>query len=218
MQVQEATIQFIFKDTFKPYRSYFMKNYPTAHYPKGHMFNMSGIPVSSLYFLLEGEVLVYTVNQDGYVRFIGSHEKNSIFNLDSFDQKSDAVITTQAATDVEVIALTIEDILHASSELEDLYKDFLIYTGRVLRLMCHDAQIQSINDVKKRLIIFIFMYIENNNSLTIQLPQYKIAAAINASRIQVTRILAELKKENLVELKRNTLVVLNKEGLHDKLL
>lgn len=213
----DNTVHFILKDNFQEYRNYFIQNYEISTYPKDYIFNMVGMPVKGLYFLLEGVINVYTINQDGYTRFIGTHEKNTIFNLDSFNSSSYAIITTKAITPVQVIHLSISDIVDFSTKEPNFYSDFLIYTGYVLRLMCYDAQEQSINDVKTRLIHFFLLYTENNQNLSIPLGQYEIASAINASRIQVTRVCSKLKKENIIEIKRNHLKIIDIDKLRSYL-
>ena len=51
---------------------------PVREYPTGHIFNMVGLPVGTLYFLVEGSVEIYTANRYGYVRLIGIHEVNTL--------------------------------------------------------------------------------------------------------------------------------------------
>ena len=213
MSELEIAVRFQLKNNLKKYRSLFLKHYDAVSYPKGHIFNRYGLPVNQLYYLTEGTVLVYTTNLDGFTRLIGTHQKNTVFNLDSLDRRQDAVITTEALTDVQVIPLTVEDIIGLTGEAPDLYRDFLIYVGDVLRLMCYDAQEQSINDVKTRLIHFLLLYSRDDDSSEIALSQYRIGCAINASRVQVTRVCSQLKELGLIEITRNKIVLLDKEGL-----
>lgn len=73
--------------------------------------------------------------------------------------------------------------------------------------MCYDANEQSIRDVKTRLLHFLFLYSQNNHSLSINLNQTQIANAINASRVQVARVFSELKSQNLIDIKRNEIII-----------
>ncbi|MCD7949231.1 MAG: Crp/Fnr family transcriptional regulator [Erysipelotrichaceae bacterium] len=213
----DLNVQFVLKDDLKEYRSLFIKHYSLSTYSKDYIFNQSGLSTTCLYYLVEGNVGVYTINNDGYERFIGIHKQNTIFNLDSFVSDSLAVITTRALTDIKAIPLTLDDIVDLSKQHSSFYKDFLIYTGNVLRLMCYDASEQSINDVETRLIHFLLLYSKNNNSNIIKLSQYQIATAINASRVQVTRIFSQLKDRNLIEIKRNQIIIKNINQLEEYL-
>lgn len=210
----ETSVKFILKDNLSKYRDIFLKHFKVNVYPEGTIFNMAGLPATQLYFLVEGTVFVYTTNSDGYVRFIGSHTENTIFNLDSFRQENDdAVITTKAFTTVKAIPLVLNDIIALTKEEPSLYKDFLIYTADVLRLMCYDAKEQSINDVKTRLIHFFLLYTKDDPHKEIALSQYRIACAINASRVQVTRVCSDLKQRGLIEIKRNKIILKSSEEL-----
>lgn len=105
-------IQFVLKDDLKVYRQLFINHFHISSYPINHIFNQYGLPVTNLYYLVEGSVNVYTINKDGYTRFIGTHKENTIFNLDSFYKNDNAVITTQTSSDVKVIALSLDDIIY----------------------------------------------------------------------------------------------------------
>lgn len=213
MFINETDVQFVLKNQFIQYKDLFIKNFNIQEYPRDYIFNTAGFSNKGLYYLVEGTIYVYTTNIHGYVRFMGIHQENTIFNLDSFRDQDDAVITTQAFSSVKVIPLTIDQIIELSKQDSQLYKDFLIYTADVLRLMCHDAQAQSVHDVKTRFIHFILLYTKNTNSSVIPLSQYRIASAINASRIQVTRICSELKQLDLIDIHRNQIVIIDRERL-----
>lgn len=53
--------------------------------------------------------------------------------------------------------------------------------------------------------------------MKIPFSQQRIASAINASRIQVARILAELKASGVIELHRNSVVICSLDGLLEAL-
>lgn len=83
--------------------------------------------------------------------------------------------------------------------------------------MCYDAMEQSIRDVKTRLLHFLILYAKNNDSLKIPFSQQRIASAINASRIQVSRFLCELKAKGWITIHRNSIIINEMEGLIEEL-
>lgn len=212
----DAGITFVLKNNLLKYREYFLKHFKVMSYPSGTIFSMEGMPTVGLYYLVEGRVYVYTTNNDGYVRFIGSHEENTIFNLDSLRPVKDiAVVTTKAFTKVKAISLSVDDLIRLAAETPELYKDFLLYQADVLRLMCYDAKEQSIHDVYTRLIHFFLLYTQNTQSAEIPLSQYRIASAINASRVQVARICSLLKQQELIDIRKNKIIVKERSLLKD---
>ena len=206
-------IHFNLKDSLKSYRDLFLQRFPLREYPSGHIFNMAGFPAANLFYLVEGEVHIYTTSSQGDVRFIGIHRENTLFNLDSFRRDCEAVITSKASGMVRAIPLSQEQLFQLMAENPSLACDLLCYVGDVLRLMCYDAEAQSIHDVKTRLVRFLLVYSADAHTLVIPLSQYSIACAINASRIQVARVCGELKQIGLIQIKRGRILLSNRQAL-----
>lgn len=176
---------------------------------------MVGLPVGTLYFLVEGSVEIYTANRYGYVRLIGIHEVNTLFNLDSLSGmgSQEAVITARAAAPVRAIPVTMEEIARLAEEAPGLWQDLLVYVGNVLRLMCYDAREQTIRDVTTRLIHFLLLYTQGKEVPEVDCSQQQIASAINASRVQVTRVCARLQAQGLIRIRRGHIRILDPETL-----
>ena len=211
----ENSIQFILRDSLLQYRELFLARLPVREYPTGHIFNMVGLPVGTLYFLAEGSVEIYTANRYGYVRLIGIHEVNTLFNLDSLSGmgSQEAVITARAATPVRAAPVTMEELARLAEEAPGLWQDLLVYVGNVLRLMCYDAREQTIRDVTTRLIHFLLLYTQGKEVPEVDCSQQQIASAINASRVQVTRVCARLQAQGLIRIRRGHIRILDPETL-----
>lgn len=216
MEIGDLAIRFVLKDDLLSLRKVLCDRFLIQEYPKGHCFNRAGTKSDYLYFILDGQVDVYTLNEQGYVRLIGIHQRNTLFNLDNLVNEP-AIITTIANTKVTGICVTMNDLLTVLKEHPEHYALLLSYLSKVLRLMCYDAIEQSIRDVKTRLLHFLLLYAHNNESMKIPFSQQRIASAINASRIQVARILAELKASGVIELHRNSVVICSLDGLLEAL-
>lgn len=216
MEIDDLAIRFVLKDDLILLRKILCERFAVQEYPKGHQFNLVGISSDYLYFILEGQVDVYTLNKQGYMRLIGIHQENTLFNLDNLVDQP-AVITTVATSPVRGICVTLNDLLEVLKVYPEYNGLLLSYLSKVLRLMCYDAMEQSIRDVKTRLLHFLILYAKNNDSTKIPFSQQRIASAINASRIQVTRLLSELKTEGWIEVHRNSVVICEMSGLIEEL-
>ncbi|WP_071433866.1 Crp/Fnr family transcriptional regulator [Angelakisella massiliensis] len=210
---RQRGIHFNLKDSLKPYRELFLQRFVLRKYPAGYLFNMAGFPPVGLFYLVEGEVHIYTTSSQGDIRFIGIHRENTLFNLDSFRCGCDAVITSKAFGPVQALPITQQQLFELMAEYPQLGRDLLCYVGDVLRLMCYDAEAQSIHDVKTRLIRFLLVYSADSHTLVVPLSQYSIACAINASRIQVARVCGELKQAGLIQIRRGKILLTNRETL-----
>lgn len=216
MEIDDLAIRFVLKDDLISLREIFCERFLIQEYPKGYQFNLAGKKSEHLYFILEGQVDVYTLNKQGYVRLIGIHQENTLFNLDNLADQP-AVITTVATTPVRGIRVTLNDLLEVLKTCPEYNGLLLTYLSKVLRLMCYDAMEQSIRDVKTRLLHFLILYAKNNDSLKIPFSQQRIASAINASRIQVSRFLCELKAKGWIMIHRNSIIINEMEGLIEEL-
>ena len=93
------------------------------------------------------------------------------------------------------------------------------YYGSVLRLMCFDAESNSVCDASARLATFLCLFLRyrrqqgDTRSNAIFLTQDELASAVNASRIQIARICADFKNKGLIQCARGAITVLDQEGL-----
>ena len=112
-----------------------------------------------------------------------------------------------------VVAHIFEVIARLAEEAPGLWQDLLVYVGNVLRLMCYDAREQTIRDVTTRLIHFLLLYTQGKEVPEVDCSQQQIASAINASRVQVTRVCARLQAQGLIRIRRGHIRILDPETL-----
>lgn len=214
--IEKPGVQFILEGDLRRYRQPILARCPAREYPAGHLFQLMGLPNAPLYYLAAGTVEIYTTNPLGYARLIGIHRADTLFNLDRFGAgELDAVISSRAATPVTAAAVTMEDLSALAAKLPGLWPDLAAYLGRTLRLMCYDAKEQTIHDVATRLIHFLLLYTEGMPAAVIPISHQRLASAIGASRVQVTRTLADLRQRGLVHLSRGRIEILDRTGLSD---
>ncbi len=95
-------------------------------------------------------------------------------------------------------------------------RDLMLYVGDVLRLMCYDAQTQSVRDTTARLASFFLLSMDSNEYKThgcIRLSHESLASAINASHVHVSRIVAKLKADGVIATKRSRVYILDEKAL-----
>ncbi|MFA5585371.1 MAG: Crp/Fnr family transcriptional regulator [Saccharofermentanales bacterium] len=210
-------ITYILEDSLEPYRSFILEqSRKPLDYPKGTIFSQSGQVPKCLYFLVEGIVKIYTTNQRGYVRIVGFHKDNSLFVLDGLRGNEPSVVMTEALTSCTAVPITVPE-LHRMCDLNPAFcRDLMLYVGDVLRLMCLDAQTQSVRDATTRLASFFLLFMDSNEYKThgcVRLTHESLASAINASHVHVSRICATLKAEGVIATKRGRIYVLDEATL-----
>lgn len=210
-------ITYILEDSLVPYRSFILEHGPKPHrYPSGTIFSQSGDVPRYLYYMLDGIVKVSTTNQRGYVRIIGFHKDNSLFVLDGLRGNQPSIVMTEALTACTVIPITVPEF-HRMCDLNPQFcRDLMLYVADVLRLMCYDAQTQSIRDATTRLASFFLLSMNSNEYKTqgcIRLSHESLASAINASHVHVSRIVAKLREEGIIATKRSRIYILDDKAL-----
>lgn len=215
----EASFAFILEDNLKNYRQFIKENSaPASKMPGGTTISSSGFPSPCVYFLLDGIVKVSIINVFGYERILGYHKKNSLFAMDGLRRNQNVIVTTTALTPLSAIRLSKEDLTALFEKNPRFATDVILYYSDVLKLMCYDAESQTSNSVKSKLANFIVLYMQTEDYRSLgYLPfsQTELASAIGASRIQVARVCADLKKEGLVEIKNRKLFVLNQQAFQE---
>ena len=215
----DPQISYIIENDMEAYRNLFLpictKKYA---YPKNTIFSRSGEVSPQMYFLLEGIVKVYTVNPNGYIRILGYHRNNTFFAMDCLCGEKSAVVTIESITPVEVLPVSWQELRAAGKADPRFMEDLVRYYGSVLRLMCFDAESNSVCDASARLATFLCLFLryrrqEGRRDRTIALTQDELASAVNASRIQIARVCAAFKNRGLIRCGRGTVTVLDPEGL-----
>jgi CRP-like cAMP-binding protein len=216
-QAKVIPINFILKNSFASYRNFIVENSPKAvTIPAGTCLTRAGQPIENMFFLLTGTVKVYTINISGYIRLLGYHKDNTIFAMDGLRIGQPATVTTESVTDIEVIKLSFLDIRRLCMKNMDFCSDLLIYYGDVLRLMCFDAESQSINDVTTRFANFLYLFMQSDDYQQkgyVRMSQQNLASAIRSSRVQVARVCAKLKQEGIIEVGKGKLRIIDEKRI-----
>lgn len=140
------------------------------------------------------------------------------FVLDGFCEGKPAIVTTQAVTDITTVTVTRQSLLRMCEANPAFGLDLASYVGDVLRLMCFDAENQSVSDVTTRLINFIFLYMKSEDycqTQCIPMSYENLASAVNASRIQIARICSKMKRLGVIDVGRRCITIKNPNALYD---
>ncbi len=187
-------------------------------YRAGVQLSHCGETPAHMFFLLDGIVKAYTSNSSGYVRLLGYHKAGTLFVLDGLRGGVPSVVTTETVTSCLAIPVTAAQLHAMCLENAAFTMDLMLFVGDVLRLMCYDAESTSLNDVAARVANLFCFYMQSGDyadSGAICLSQDSIASAVNASRAHVARIIAEMKRDGVIDTGHRRITVLNEEALRE---
>ncbi|MBQ7521160.1 MAG: Crp/Fnr family transcriptional regulator [Clostridia bacterium] len=208
----DPRISYVLSGELAPFRSLFIRHCsPTVEFLRGAIISACGSVDAPMYYLLSGMVEIFTTNSQGNIRILGYHQPDSVFAMDRICFDDPAVVSTKAVTPVVALRVTEDSLAVMARENPKLMPAILRYYGKVLRLMCYDAEIKSIGDVTSRLASFL--YLSSARQPHLHLTQEELAAAVNASRVQVTRVCTRLQREGFITSGRGTTTVLDRSAL-----
>lgn len=215
-----ASVDFILDGELSAYRGLMLaEGEAPVSFPAGAVLSRSAEVPARVYYLLEGMTKAYTSNASGYVRLLGYHRADTICVLDGLRGGEPAVVTIQAITPVRAVPLTPEDLRRLGGFSPEFAMGLALLVGDTLRLMCYDAENQSIGDVATRLKNFFRLYMASadyRRNRYIPMSQENLASAVNASRIQVARICSQLQKEGVIRTRRGKVFILKEAALTQK--
>ena len=212
-----AAVKFVFAGELAAHRDFILANggSPVA-FPAGAVLSRTAEVPARVYYLLEGMTKVFTTNAEGFVRLLGYHRADTICVLDGLRGGEPCVVTIQAITPVKAVPLTSQDLHRLGRLSPEFAIDLALFVADTLRLMCYDAENQSIGDVTTRLKNFFRLYMgsaDYRRNRYLPMSQENLASAVNASRIQVARICSQLQKQGVIRTRRGKVFILNEGAL-----
>ena len=213
----EVPVNFFLEGDLARHRKLILEKGPEpVDFAAGDAISTIGEVPGRCFYLLEGMGKAFTVNSQGYVRLLGYHREDTVFVLDGLRGKDPSVVSTQAITAVRAAPLAPEDLARLARLSPDFALDLALFVGDTLRLMCFDAENQSIWDVSTRLANFLCLYMKSRDyraNRSIPMTQDNLASAVNASRVQVARVCARLRRAGVLETGRRCVVIRDEEAL-----
>jgi CRP/FNR family transcriptional regulator len=195
-----------------------------ATYPKGATLFVEGQPSRGVFILCAGHVKLSTSSADGRTLILRISEPGDVLGLPatisgrSYEVTGDVIEPAQANFISRPDFLSFlrdhgEAALRVAQELSDTYQNAVAEMRTVG--LSHSA--------REKLARFILDWSANHPSkkgavkFTLTLTHEEIAQMIGLSRETVTRLFAELKRKDLLEIKGSTVTIRDKAGLEQRL-
>jgi len=182
-------------------------------FKKNGIIILDGEPSVGLYLIKSGEVKIYKVSREGREQVLGIIGPGESFNeVPIFDDGPNPA-TAEALTDVELYLMTKANFLRLVETYPQVALEILRLFARRLRRMVLLAGELSLKDVTSRLAGLLLRSADVPPSRRPRLTQQEMAAMIGTAREVVSRSLARLAREGIIQVERNEIIILNKEKL-----
>lgn len=187
-------------------------------FERGKTIFFPGDPAERVYFLLKGAVKLSRVYEAGEEITVALLRENSVFGVLSLltGQKSDRFYHAVAFTPVELMSAPIEQARTALKENPEL--SMLMLQGLSSRILQTEMMIETLahRDMGSRLVSFLLILcrdfgVPTNEGIRIdlKLSHQAIAEAIGSTRVTVTRLLGELREEEMISIQKKKITVHN---------
>ncbi len=191
-------------------------------FERGKTVFFPGDPAERVYFLLKGAVKLSRVYEAGEEITVALLRENSVFGVLSLitGQQSDRFYHAVAFTPVELLSAPIVQVERALAENPEL--SMLMLRGLSSRILQTEMMIETLahRDMGSRLVSFLLILCRDFGVPTsegiridLKLSHQAIAEAIGSTRVTVTRLLGELRQENMISIHKKKITVHNPVAL-----
>ncbi|MBD2327502.1 MAG: global nitrogen regulator NtcA [Alkalinema sp. CACIAM 70d] len=187
-------------------------------FERGKTIFFPGDPAERVYFLQKGAVKLSRVYEAGEEITVALLRENSVFGVLSLitGQKADRFYHAVAFTPVELLSVPIEQVEKALKENPDL--SMWMLKGLSSRILQTEMMIETLahRDMGSRLVSFLLILcrdfgVPGQNGITIdlKLSHQAIAEAIGSTRVTVTRLLGDLRQDEMISIHKKKITVHN---------
>ena len=187
-------------------------------FERGKTIFFPGDPAERVYFLQKGAVKLSRVYEQGEEITVALLRENSVFGVLSLitGQKADRFYHAVAFTTVELLSVPIEQVERALKENPEL--SMWMLKGLATRILQTEMMIETLahRDMGSRLVSFLLILcrdfgVPESGGMTIdlKLSHQAIAEAIGSTRVTVTRLLGDLRQENMISINKKRITVHN---------
>ncbi|NJL82312.1 MAG: global nitrogen regulator NtcA [Chloroflexaceae bacterium] len=191
-------------------------------FERGKTIFFPGDPAERVYFLLKGAVKLSRVYEAGEEITVALLRENSVFGVLSLitGQRSDRFYHAVAFTPVELLSAPIEHVERALKENPEL--SMLMLRGLSSRILQTEMMIETLahRDMGSRLVSFLLILCRDFGVPTpegiridLKLSHQAIAEAIGSTRVTVTRLLGDLRQEDMISIQKKKITVHNPVAL-----
>lgn len=187
-------------------------------FERGKTIFFPGDPAERVYFLVKGAVKLSRVYEAGEEITVALLRENSVFGVLSLitGQRSDRFYHAVAFTPVELMSAPINQVEVALKEHPDL--SLVMLQGLASRILQTEMMIETLahRDMGSRLVSFLLILCRDFGVPTpegiridLKLSHQAIAEAIGSTRVTVTRLLGDLRDQNMISIYKKKITVHN---------
>jgi len=187
-------------------------------FERGKTIFFPGDPAERVYFLVRGAVKLSRVYEAGEEITVALLRENSVFGVLSLitGHRSDRFYHAVAFTPVELLSVPIEQMEKSLKTNPEL--SMILLQGLSSRILQTEMMIETLahRDMGSRLVSFLLILCRDFGvpakegiTIDLKLSHQAIAEAIGSTRVTVTRLLGDLRTDNMISIHKKKITVHN---------
>lgn len=212
------TPRYFFADDFRQFYEYFLSQpHATRTFHKGDYLWKPGQPYEKIHYIISGAAIHFADHENGRRKIISFHGAGTVFpGYRQYDYKIELSLITVALSDMKVLEFTkdqFQKMFETNTALSEQVVNWnSMYINRFLFEIVH----QEYNPSFIKICNLLYLLTINQpacSGLVIDMTQEELSEILGLSRVQLTRGLADLRKQNIISTTRGKVHVINLSAL-----
>ena len=191
----------------------FAKSRPPVRCSPGYLIYLQDTEATCFYFLKSGRVKSFIQSEDGAERVLNVYQAGNLFGEASFFDELPRVSSAVALTPCEIVPIDRELVAQEFARNPELALAMMKYLARTVRLLSGQVDQMAFRPARWRAASYLLTLAGRGGAVSC--TQDDIAAAVSASRVTVSRVLADFARTGWVELGYRTINLLEPEQLKE---
>ena len=191
----------------------FAKSRPPVRCSPGYLIYLQNTQATCFYYLKSGKVKSFIQSEDGGERVLNLYTAGSLFGEASFFDELPRVSSAVAVVPCEIVPIDRELVTQEFARNPELALAMMQYLARTVRLLSGQVDQMAFRPARWRVANYLLTLSPAGGPVSC--TQDDIAAAVSASRVTVSRVLADFARQGWVELGYRTIYLLEPEQLKE---
>ena len=191
----------------------FAKSRPPVRCSPGYLIYVQNSQATCFYYLKSGKVKSFIQSEDGGERVLNLYTAGSLFGEASFFDELPRVSSAVAVVPCEIVPIDRELVTQEFARNPELALAMMQYLARTVRLLSGQVDQMAFRPARWRVANYLLTLSPAGGPVSC--TQDDIAAAVSASRVTVSRVLADFARQGWVALGYRTINLLEPEQLKE---
>ena len=174
--------------------------------PKAKIFTQQEI-ASGFYIISRGRVRVFTITADGHERTIEILEVGRVFGESSFLSNTCRTVNVEAVITSEIIKFSTEELIALCIKSEELIKFLFQHMADTCNYLTEQLIQSTYYDSTQKVVAYLLNESANRHQSVLPYSHEELAASIGLNRVTVSRVISNLKNQQLIKTNYRTIEV-----------